>query len=114
MENISEALKYTLALFGIFIIFVIGLEVLTLTNIDELKREINEVKKEHHIIIEYKEVPKDTIRIIMPEKIMAARYGLKWEQLIYQNKMCQNKIVVGESGELWVNVSISVYVSNLF
>ena len=44
MENISEALKYTLALFGLFIIFVIGLEVLTLTNIDELKNEIKDIK----------------------------------------------------------------------
>ena len=79
MENLSEALKYTLALFGLFIVFVIGLEVLTLTNIDELKNEIKDMKREHHIIIEYKEIPKDTIKIITPERMAGARYGLKWE-----------------------------------
>ena len=78
MENISEALKYTLVLFGLFIIFVIGLEVLTLTNIDELKKEIRDIKREHHVIIEYKEIPKDTIRIITPMEMVGARYGIKW------------------------------------
>ena len=81
MENLSEALKYTLVLCGLFIVFVIGLEALTLSNIDELKNEIKElkgdIKREHHIIIEYKEIPKDTIRIITPIEMAGLRYGIK-------------------------------------
>ena len=78
MENLKEVLNATLIIFFIFVVFVIGLEALTLSNIDELKNEIKDMKREHHVIIEYKEIPKDTIRIITPMKMVSARYGLKW------------------------------------
>lgn len=79
MENhLKEVLNATLIIFFIFVVFVIGLEALTLANIDELKNEIRDMKREHHVIIEYKEIPKDTIKIITPEQMVGTRYGLKW------------------------------------
>ena len=75
----KEAIASLLWVFSIIILTMCLLGVIEIKrNVRELKRELNEVKTEHHVIIEYKEVPKDTIRIIMPEKIAAARYGLKW------------------------------------
>ena len=62
---------------GLWAIVIIIL-ILTLIRVNELKKELNEMKREHHVIIEYKEIPKDTIRIITPMKLVSARYGLNW------------------------------------
>ena len=71
-DFLNEGIKVGVCMFAICVLVNIILDLM------DIKRELEDVKREHHVIIEYKNVT-DTIYKITPEKIAGVRYGLNWK-----------------------------------